>query len=199
MRILPLLAGVAAVACLGVAALAASPKSQAPTAQDHVLTVRLPDGSVEQIRYSGDVAPKVVVSASGLPMADFGPANSASPFAMLERMSAQMDREMAEMMRNAPPMPSLAAPGAMQRAAAGQEAAFGQLPAGMQSYSFVSTMRGGHACSRSVQITSQGAGHAPRVVSQTSGDCAAQPGATPQPAPTVAGAVHEKGAGKDIT
>jgi hypothetical protein len=203
MRVLPLLAGVAAVACLGVAALAASPKSQTPAAHDHVLTVRLPDGSVEQIHYSGDVAPKVAVAPGGLgvfaPMPGFGPASADSPFAMLNRLSAQMDQQMAEMMRNAPPMPTLAAPGAMQRAAAGQEAALGQLPAGTESYSFVSSVNGGHACSRSVQITSQGAGQAPRVVTQTSGDCGGgQAAPAPQPAPTAAGAVHEKGAGKVI-
>jgi len=206
MRIIPsvLVAGVAAVACLGVAAMAASPKFQPPPRQDHVLTVRLPDGSVEQIQYSGDVAPRVALSPGGppmgafAPMAGFGPASDASPFAMLERMSAQMDREMAEMMRNAPPMPSLAAPGAMQQAAAGQPAGPGKPPAGAQSYSFVSTIDGGRACTRSVQITSQGAGQAPRVVSQTSGDCAGQTGAAPRPAPTAAGAVHEKGAGKVI-
>lgn len=202
MRIVPLLASAAVVACLGVAALAASPQS--PTApQDHVLTVRLPDGSVEQIHYRGDVAPRVVVAPGGMsigafaPTAGFGPASDNSPFAMLQRLSAQMDRQMAEVMRNAPPMPSLAAPGAMQQTAAGQEAAFGKLPAGTESYSFVSTVNGDHACSRSVQITSQGAGHAPRVVSQTSGDCGGAQAAPAPQAPTATG-VHEKGSGKDI-
>ncbi|HEY3888657.1 MAG TPA: hypothetical protein VGL73_08785 [Caulobacteraceae bacterium] len=196
-----LMAGVAAIACVGVAAMAASPKSQ--TLPSHVLTVRLPDGSVEQIQYSGDVAPRVRLSAGGMPMgalapmAGLGPASDASPFAMLERMSAQMDREMAEMMRNAPLMPALAAPGGMQQAVAGRGAALAKLPSGTESYSFVSSISGGKACTHSVQITSRGPGRAPQVVSQTSGDCVGQTSA-PRTAPTAAGAVHERGSGKVV-
>ena len=185
-----LLAGAAAVACVGVAAMAASPKPQT-----HVLTVRLPDGSVEQIQYSGDVTPQVVLAPAGMavrslaPLAGTAPANS--PFAILERMSAEMDRQMADMMRNARamPMPDVAGLGQVQ------QADLAKLPPGTQSYSFVSTINGGKACMRSVQIT-QGSGQKPRVVSQTSGDCAGQPGAAPGPAPTISGAVHERAAGK---
>jgi hypothetical protein len=202
-----LLAGAAAIGCLGVAALAQSPQPQAPRSQLHVLTVRLPDGLVEQIRYRGDVAPQVVLAPGGAPIGAFAPmigfgpaadpgaAAANSPFAMLERRSAQMDRQMAEMMRNASlaPPPALAAPGGMQ------QTALGKLPAGSQSYSFVSSFSGGKACSRSVEITSQGAGQAPRVVSHTSGDCGGQNGVAPRPAAAApAAAVHEPSAGKVI-
>lgn len=201
-----LLAGVAAIGCLGVAALAQSPQPQAPRSQLHVLTVGLPDGSVEQIRYRGDVAPQVVLAPAGTPIgafapmigfgpvADSGAAAVNSPFSMLERLSAQMDRQMAEMMRNAPlAPPALATPGGMQ------QAALGKLPAGSQSYSFVSSFSGGKACSRSVEITSQGAGQPPRVVSHTSGDCGGQNGAVAHPAaPAPAATVREPSAGKVI-
>ena len=50
-----ILAGVA-VALAGATAVAAAER-----AHDHVLTVMLPDGSVEHVRYSGDVAPRIVV------------------------------------------------------------------------------------------------------------------------------------------
>jgi hypothetical protein len=185
-----LLAGVAAIACVGVAAMAASPKPQT-----HVLTVQLPDGSVEQIQYTGDVTPQVVLAPAGMPVGAFAPlagtAPADSPFAMLERMSAEMDRQMAEMMRNARAIPMPDVPGLGQV----QQADLAKLPPGTQSYSFVSTINGGKACTRSVQIT-QGSDQKPRVVSQTSGDCAGQAGAAPGPAPTISGAVHEKAAGK---
>jgi hypothetical protein len=184
-----LVAGVAAIACLGVAAMAQNPKPPAPRFQAHVLTVQLPDGSVEQIRYSGAVAPQVALS----PLGAFGPATAAdagSPFAMLERMSARMDREMADMMLDAPvmPLPPLAGPGAIQ------PVDLGKLPAGGESYSFVSTVNGGKACTRSVQITSRGPNQPPRVVSRTSGDCGGQSAAAPQAAP--AQPVQERGAAK---
>ncbi len=186
-----LIAGVAAVACAGVAAMAASP-------QPHVLTIRLADGSVEQIRYTGDVAPQVALSPGdartalfGAP-AGFGPPAETSPFALIAQMSAQMDRQMAEMMRNPPfmPKPSPAGPLALQ------QAALGDSPAGTESYSVVSTFSGGKACTRSVQITSQGPDQRPHVVSQSSGDCAAQTGAAPQPAPTESAPAPERAAGK---
>jgi hypothetical protein len=185
-----LLTGVAAIACVGVAAMAASPKPQT-----HVLTVQLPDGSVEQIQYSGDIAPQVALAPGGMPVGSFapllGPAPANAPFALLARMSAEMDRQMADMMRNARamPMPDFAGLGQVQ------QADLAKLPPGTQSYSFVSTINGGKACTRSVQIT-QGSDQKPRVVSQTSGDCAGQPGAAPGPAPTISPAVHERAAGK---
>ncbi|MEI4507410.1 hypothetical protein WBQ88_16800 [Sphingopyxis sp. CCNWLW253] len=50
-------------------------------------------------------------------------------------------------------------------------AGFGSLPAGTVSYSFSSTSTGDGPCSRSVQVTSLGAGQRPKVVTKSSGDC----------------------------
>lgn len=72
-------------------------------------------------------------------------------------------------------------------------AAMGNLPAGTIRYSFVSTSSANGTCSRSVQVTSLGAGQPPKVVSNASGNCgddragttlAAQPQALPE-APSV--------------
>jgi len=52
------------------------------------------------------------------------------------------------------------------------QAALAKLPAGTVQYSFVSTSSGNGTCSRSVQMTSFGPNQQPKVVSQSSGDCA---------------------------
>src|ERR1700748_294245 len=98
LRILPaaLLAGVAPVAFVG-------------TVAAHTLTLQLPDGTTEQITYSGDVAPQVSFTpAPATPAAArqnmaqqnmdwaFGPQ---SPFALMQQIAAQMDRDADAMMR----------------------------------------------------------------------------------------------------
>ena len=62
----------------------------------HTLLVQLPDGSVEQIRYAGDVAPTVVYQPQV--------ATVASPFDALDRVAEMMDAQMASMMRQAAAM-----------------------------------------------------------------------------------------------
>ena len=52
------------------------------------------------------------------------------------------------------------------------QAALAKLPAGTVQYSFVSSSSGNGNCSRSVQLTSFGPDQPPKVVSQSSGDCA---------------------------
>src|SRR5579864_1152310 len=72
--------------------------------QSHVMTVRLPGGGVEEIRYSGDVAPQVTVSPEGIPVSVAWPLamfDSDLSFAGLDRISAAMDRQMNVMLRNA--------------------------------------------------------------------------------------------------
>ncbi|HTU54089.1 MAG TPA: hypothetical protein VMF62_08975 [Acetobacteraceae bacterium] len=161
-----LLAGIACAALAGFSgpALAKSPEF-------HVLTVQLPGGGVEHISYTGDVPPMIVIApiaapggAAFTPMpAFFGPN---SPFAMMDRISAEMNREAASLMRQ---VESLAAP-PMPGAGALTEAAFGQFPPGASGYSLVSTMTGNGVCTESMQITYSGNG-APKVVSSRSGDC----------------------------
>ena len=158
----------AALAGVAALALAAAPMlARADSPAGHVLTIHLPDGSVEQIHYAGATPPRVVLAPPGLfaPMAElptaFGPQ---SPFAMLQRMSAQMDRTMAAMMHAAFTMPVLPFPGRLV------PAGFGHAPFG-SSYSVITTINGNNVCTRSVTITSRGADARPQVVSDVSGNC----------------------------
>ena len=79
--------------CLAAAGLAGA--SAGELARTHVLTVRLPDGSIEQIRYLGDRPPQIHWTQDPAPL--FWPGiervDMNSPFAALDRMSAEMDRE----------------------------------------------------------------------------------------------------------
>ncbi len=134
-----LLAGVASVA-LGGYALAGNPDVR-------TMTVQLPGGGVEEIEYTGDVAPQV----SLLPAMQGG---SSDPFAALAQVSAEMDQQAAAMMNAMDAMTA----GALGQPGALVPAAFGQMPPGS-------------ACFQSVEITSIGDGQAPKVVAHTSGDC----------------------------
>jgi hypothetical protein len=164
-----LLAGVAA------AAIGLSGTALAQSANTHVMTVRLPNCGVAQIHYTGDVPPQVSVSEAPAALVGFTPMTSFwgpdSPFAAMERISAEIDRQMAAMLRQTDAL--------MARANSGQpiEVAARNLPPGTQSYTFVSTMSGTGVCSQSVEITAQGNGPL-RVVRHSSGNCgpAAQSG-----------------------
>jgi hypothetical protein len=148
-----LLTGCAGIILAGIAGMA-----RAQTPDVHVLTLRLPDGRVEQIRYTGDV-PSAVVLAPDAMAKSFAPA---SPIALLERMSADMDRQAAAMFRtiNAMAMPN--------------GAGLGMIP----------VLSGPGVCTRSVQITYTGNDQAPHVVSRTAGDCGPAKGeATPATLP----------------
>jgi hypothetical protein len=158
-----LLAGVAAIA-VGL-----SGGASAQSANSHVMTVQLPDGGVAQIRYTGDVAPQISVSEAPAPIEIFAPIpplfGSDSPFAMMERISAEMDRQAAAMFRQADALAAQARSGQLT------EAAMRNLPPGSQSYSFLSTMSGSRICTQSVEITSPGNGQKPQVVQHSSGNC----------------------------
>src|ERR1700722_405338 len=144
-----LLTGAAAIVLAGIAGMA---KAQTPNV--HVLTLRLPSGQVEQIRYTGNVPPTVVLAPDAM-ATSFAPA---SPFVLLARMSADMDRQAVAMFRT---INDIAMPNG---------AGLGMIP----------VLSGPGLCTRSVQITFAGNGQAPHVVSRTGGDCGpAQGGATP--------------------
>jgi hypothetical protein len=83
---------------------------------------------------------------------------------MMQRISAEMDREAAAMFQR---VDALAA-----RAQSGEpiNVAFGNLPPGSSGYSYISTMSGNGVCTRSVEITATG-NQTPRVVSHSSGNC----------------------------
>jgi hypothetical protein len=166
-----LLAAAATVAVAGFAGLAAAEIKNA-----HLLTVRLPDGSLEHIQYTGDQPPKVSVETTPVmmiapvdmvsvsPIAQmFGPA---SPFADLPRISAAMDRQAAAMLRQVEmtPMSPTGANGPML-------ADLNRLPPGVQGFSMVSTSSGDGMCMHSVEYRSMGAGKAPKVLTRTSGNC----------------------------
>lgn len=169
-----------AVALAGVTAVAAAERQSV-----HVMTVDLPGGGVEQIRYTGDVAPRVLVGDDAVPLAAmsffdtaFGPD---SPFADLDRISAEMDRQAAVMMRQAALMQS--APDAALR-----QAALAGAPAGATSVTMVSTSNGSGVCTQSVRVTAMGEGKAPQVVRKVSGDCAAGSAPATPVTPTAAAA-----------
>jgi hypothetical protein len=152
-----LIAGAAVLSLGGVAG-----SALARAVETHVMTVQLPGGGVEQIRYSGDVAPEIVFG----PAADVGFWGWDAPFADLARISAEMDREMSGMFREIEAMPAVPVNG-------WSEAALANLPPGTQSYSYVSTFSGNGVCGRSVQVTSEGPGHKPQVVTRSFGNCGA--------------------------
>lgn len=177
-------AGAAVLAAVGAAA-------AAQHANVHVLKLQLPGGGSEVIRYTGDVAPQVTVSSDPMPAAPaaFPAANEIAldpmavdwnaPFAMMQRMQAEMQQQSAALFQQAR---------AMQAAKADPQRLLALAAPGVgQSLSFVSTMSGSGVCARSVQITSNGDGKPAKVVSKTYGDCVASGGAQ-GPAATAAAA-----------
>jgi hypothetical protein len=157
-----LIAGVGAAAIAGVATAAAL--------NTHTLTVRLPDGGVERIIYTGNVAPRVEVTPTSLPdpvVWSGEPGFDDTAFAAMDRVSAQMDQEMAAMLRQADAREARALAGSGDLT----NASTGGMSTGAQSFSYVSTVSGGGVCSRSIEITSSGEGQKPHVVRHTSGNC----------------------------
>lgn len=148
----------------GAAALALAAGSGLALAQPlHSMTVQLPDGGLAQIRYSGNVPPQVTF-APELLAAEYG--RPASPFAMFDRISAQMDREMDALMSDVGAGPPLVNPDGMF------DVDMRNLPPGTEQYSAVSTMAGnGNFCAHSVEITRAAPGASPHVVKHTFGDC----------------------------
>jgi hypothetical protein len=128
----------------------------------HHMTVRLADGSVAHIEYTGDVAPKVRIAPQRpMAFARFGFA----PFAGFEQIQAQMDAQMQAMQRQigammAMPMMNMNAP---------IEAAFGK--------------PGAHFCAQSVRITTDANGKQ-NIERKSAGDCGAAASAPAAHAPS---------------
>lgn len=161
-------AGVAAVAIAGTAVAASGDK--------HVMTVALPDGGAAHIEYYGDVAPKVTIAPGEF--APFGAAWApmAFPnFGNLDQAIARMNAAQAAMMKQVQQITR----GVGSKMAPIDVVSYGNMPAGANSVSVVSVSNGGATCSRTTEITSRGAGKAPKVVSKISGECA--PGAEAKP------------------
>jgi len=150
----------------GVAALCVAGTAVAASNDTHVMTVDLPDGSVARIEYQGDIAPKVKIDSSmRFAPVQFTDPFDAAPFAMFDRIFADMDRQATAMMRQAQ---SLALPDGDGEP---DLVAFKTLPTGSVSYRFVSTSDGNRSCTRSWQWTSQGSGQQPKLVTASAGDC----------------------------
>lgn len=128
------------------------------------MQVALPDGSVAQIRYSGEVAPRVrVVPVEAREVAAY------DPFAEMERISAMMRarhaammREMAELQRQAATVAASGAPGVVVT---------GNVPAGTR-YSYTVVTSNGN-CTQRVEYRSDGSRAQPKVTQASSGDCSA--------------------------
>ena len=150
----------------GTAALVAAGTALAAANDSRVMTVGLPDGSLARIEYRGDVAPKVTIEPvlQFIPVAFTNPAVH-SPFVLVDRIAADMDRQMDALLRQARMLET-----AVRKGEVVDRTAFGNLPEGTVSYRFFSTSTGKGTCSRSIQVTSLGANQ-PKVVSSSSGDC----------------------------
>ncbi|MBW9051666.1 hypothetical protein [Rhizobium mesosinicum] len=152
------LMGAAVIAAAELAGPAAAETIAHKSANTHVLVVRLPDGSIEQIRYAGERPPQVRIDGQPEPGL-FDPFWPSAPFADLDRISAAIDREAAAVLQQAGSM-MLASPGNLTTIG------LGELPAGVRGYSMVSTISGNGVCTRSVRYFSTGNGK-PHVESNT--------------------------------
>lgn len=162
-----ILAGAAVRALAGTTAWA----SGALTQPVHQITIQLPGGGIETIQYAGDVAPRVTVGQAPLGaawpgMIPFGPDPA---FASLERLSAEMDRQMDALFRQAEAMARAPLPDNQ----ALFDASLHNAPPGSASYSWISTSNGSNFCARMTEITTSSNGGKPNVVTRSSGNCGA--------------------------
>lgn len=162
---LPLMAGTATLLVAGAAYAAA---------RDHVLNVSLADGSVAQIHYQGDVAPRVVMVPAGVQPAagNDAAAMATDPFLAMDRefaaMQAQQDamlRQVAEMQRAAAAAPSGRAPNVVSTSTGA--------PNGVFQYQMISTTTGANGCTQTVEWRSDGRQAEPQVTQTSAGDCRA--------------------------
>lgn len=154
MRILPALVGAGAglLLCAGAGA-AATPPS-------HTMTIQLADRSLVEIDYASSVPPQITV----LP-------DPGSPFAAIGRLSYEMNREAAAMLRDISlAMPPIPRPDQMI------EIDTANLPPGTRAYDFVMMLTPGQSCTESMETISSGPGGKPRIERQSSDSCG--PGAT---------------------
>ena len=150
-----------AIVLAGLGAVTLTGAAVAASRDTHTMTVPLPDGSTARIEYVGNVAPKVTVNPAPLSVAF-------PSFGMLDRNFADMQRQIDAMMRemnNVAAHPLAGVPGM-------NVAVYGNAPERTQSVTVVSSSNGSKTCTRTTEVTSQGAGKPPKVVTNVSGDCA---------------------------
>jgi hypothetical protein len=154
--IFPLVAaGAGALLLAGSVALAAGQPAV------HDLTVQLPGGGVEHIRYTGKVAPKIVFDTDPFWAV---PVEWSRPFAVFDALDMAMDRQMDAMLRQATALQAATGSGL-------SEAGLRDLPPGTSSFTWISTTDGARSCTRTIQVNASDGGAKPQVISQTSGDC----------------------------
>ncbi|QGN54747.1 hypothetical protein [Novosphingobium sp. Gsoil 351] len=153
----------------GAAALLVCGVAEAATAKLHKLNVALPDGSVAQVEYAGDVAPRVVVQAAPQAIAFADPlfALGGDPFAEMQHVSALLEQQHRAMLQQV---------AELQRAAATGTPAPGltltsNLPAGSYHYSMVSSTTGADGCTQTVSWSSDGKSPEPQVTKTSVGNC----------------------------
>jgi hypothetical protein len=151
------------VAGVGAAAIAGA--AVAATRNAHILNVPAPDGSTVRVEYVGDVAPKVTVV----------PGPVVAPFGLFDRSAFDIQRQIDAMMRQVDTMAKMPIAGTPGLNVAG----YGNAPAGSESVTVVSTSNGSKTCTRTTEVTAQGAGKPPKVVTNVSGDCGTAPAAMP--------------------
>ena len=132
----------------------------------HTMTVTSPDGGTVTIRYSGDVAPRVAFGTADAMQAG-------SPFAMMDRIAAEMDRQMDAMIRQTNEMIAH-----LPNTNPTVPADFWNMP-DVSGLTAVANGGKGSFCMKSVEITSTGDGKAPHVVTHSAGNCGAGAAAAP--------------------
>lgn len=152
-----LLGGAAILTVAGFCGLAAASDAL------HTMTVKSPDGGTVTIHYTGNVAPQVA----------FAPATQAAaitrfnaPFLMMDRIAAQMDRQMNDMIARANAMMAH-----LPDANPAISASFWNMPINPGGLSAIAAGGKGAFCMKSMEITSAGDGKAPHVVTRTAGNC----------------------------
>jgi hypothetical protein len=168
-------------ALLAVAGLALAAGAAQASEQLKTMRVALPDGSVAQIRYTGDVAPRVeVVPVEARRVIAY------DPFFEMRRISAMMEARHHAMMRQMAELQQRAREAAAAGTVApGQVLVSGSLPAGVSySYTMVSSS-GANGCTQVVEYRSDGSGAEPQVTRTSSGDCSAV-NRNPAPVPVAA-------------
>ena len=150
-----ILAGGAALLALGTAAVAAD--------KLHTMNVALPDGSVVQVQYAGDVAPKVALQP-----VDAVPVAFVDPFAELDQMAAAMEAQHQAMMQQVAQLEQAAAHAGS--AGANGVTLVGDLPAGTH-FSYVSSTTDANGCTQTIEYSSDGSSQQPQVTKTSAGSC----------------------------
>ena len=147
----------------GGAALLLAGTAHAATGEVHRMQVPLGDGSVVQVEYAGDVAPRVTVGPVAAPRLI-----AFDPFAGFERIAAMMEAQRRSMLMQIAALQQAAA--RATTAAPGETILVGNLPAGAH-YTMVSSTTDSIGCTRTVRYSSDGSGAAPQITRASAGTC----------------------------